>query len=141
MPKVTAKVLATKVEQGKLMAILRFSEKLPPKEKLVTVEWGAKRSLMQNAFYWEYLTFLIEVCGLKENYLTIKELHETLKATFLSKRMFTKSGLEIIKVGTTTQLDKTSFAEYLEKIDKAMVEYHHVDTSQFWKDYNENYKL
>ena len=142
MPRVKAKILSTNIDtQGHFLAQLQFNRKLPPKGVFVDVQWGAKRSLMQNAFYWEYLTFLWKDCNLKEEYLTIEELHETLKATFLSERFITKSGLEIIKVGSTTNLDKVTFGEYLDKVDKAMVVFHSIDTSSFWATYKKDYAL
>lgn len=140
MPKVTARVLATKIENGKFLGMVRFNGKLPPKGMLVSVSWGKRRSELQNNLYWLYLTFLWEDCNLKEKYLTIEELHETLKATLLSERIVVK-GLEIIKVGSTASLDKIAFGEYIDRIDKAMAVYHNVDSGPFWLDYEENYKM
>lgn len=142
MPRVKAKVLSTNIDaQGHFLAHLQFNRKIPPKGTFVDVHWGAKRSLMQNAFYWEYLTFLWEDCNMKEEYLTIEELHETFKATFLSERIVVKGGLEIIKVGSTTTLDKITFGEYMEKIDKAVTEYLHCNTSDFWATYKRDYSI
>jgi len=141
MPKIAGKVLATKIDQGRMLAKIQLNRKLPPVGTSVIVKWGATRSNSQNAFYWAYLTFLWEDCNLKEEYLTIEELHETLKATFLSEKLIKKQEIEIVKVGSTTTLDKVSFGEYLDKVDKAMVIYYNINTSQFWKDYAENYEL
>ena len=141
MPTVKAKILNSWIENGKYLAKIQLNRKLPKKGIFIDVHWGAKRSLMQNAFYWEYLTFLWEDCNLKEEYLTIEELHETLKATFLSERIIGKNDLEIIKVGSTTNLDKVSFGEYLDKVDKAMVAFHSIDTHPFWDTYAKEYKL
>src|SRR3990167_10662845 len=130
MPKVKAKVLSTHIDtKGYLLVHMQFNRKMPPKGAFVDVHWGSQRSLMQNNFYFEYLTFLYEDCNLKEEYLTIEELHETLKATFLSERIRMKGGLELIKVGSTTALDKVAFAEYLDKIDKAVTVYLHCNTA------------
>ena len=143
MPRVKAKILSTNIDpQGHFLAHLQFNRKMPPKGSFVDVQWGAKRSLMQNAFYWEYLTFLWEDCNLKEEYLTIEELHETLKATFLSERIISKNGVGvIIKVGSTTALDKVAFGEYMDRIDKAIVAFHCINTSAFWQEYEQNYKI
>lgn len=131
MPKVRAKVLAVKIENGKFLAKLEFNERLPKIGDLLVCKWGKYRSTSQNSLYWAFLTFLWQDCSLKDEYNTVEELHETLKATFLSKRILVK-GLEIIKVGSTTTLDKLAFSEYMERIDKAMTEYHHISTAPFW---------
>lgn len=142
VPNCKAKVLNSWIdENGKYLAKIQVNRKLLKKGIFIDLKWGAKRSTMQNAFYWEYLTFLWEDCNLKEEYLTIEELHETLKATFLSERIITKSGFEIIKVGSTTNLDKIAFGEYLDRIDKIMVEYHKIDTTSFWETYKRDYTL
>ena len=141
MPTCKVKILAVWEEQGKHLVKAQFNRKPPPKGSFVDVRFGAKRSLMQNSFYFAYLTFLWDDCELKKEYLTVEELHETLKATFLSKRITNASGIELIKVGSTTKLDKIAFSEYLERIDKAVTTFHNLDTSSFWKEYAENYKL
>jgi len=138
--KVKAKVLAVlKDEKGKLLAKLQFNQKLPRVGDMVTVKWGKVRSILQNALYWTFLQFLLDDCNLKEEYLDKEELHETLKGRFLAKKVMSKGGFKIIVVGSTTDLDKHEFAEYLEKVDKVVIEYHHVDTSEFWKDYEKYY--
>ncbi len=142
MPTIKAKVLNSWIdEKGHYLSTIQVNRKLLKKGIFIDVRFGAKRSTMQNSFYWEYLTFLWEDCNLKEEYLTIEELHETLKATFLSERIICKNGLEIIKVGSTTNLDKVTFGEYLEKIDKAMVAYHGISTAEFWSVYERDFKL
>src|SRR3990167_9624945 len=128
--RIKAKVLSTKInEQGHMLAQIQCNGKLPPKGIFIDIHFGSQRSLMQNAFYFEYLTFLYEDCNLKEEYLTTEELHETFKATFLSERIRMKGGLELIKVGSTTALDKVTFGEYLDKIDKAVTVYLHCNTA------------
>ena len=139
MPKIAGKVIKTKTEGG-MFAVIKFNGKLPPVDAPVIIKWGKTRSLLQNAFYWQYLTFLFNDCRLKDEYLSVEELHDTFKATFLSKRIICKDGFEIIKVGSTTTLDKLAFGEYLDKIDKAMGQYHNIDTSQFFKDYHDIYR-
>lgn len=140
MPKVAGKVIKTKIEDKAMLAIIKFNGKLPPVDAKVTIKWGRTRSNLQNNFYWLYLTFLFEDCGLKDEYLTIEELHETFKATFLSKSVFCDNGFEFVKVGSTTTLDKLSFGEYLDKIDKAMTEYKNIDTSKFFEEYERFWK-
>jgi len=140
MPRIAGKVIKTKNEGGELKAILKFNGKLPPEGALVTVKYGSSRSNQQNKFYWAYLTFLYETCGLKSEYLTVEDLHETFKATFLSKKTIGKNGFELIKVKSTTDLDKQSFSEYIDKIDKAMSEYHNISSAEFFQDYEDFYR-
>jgi hypothetical protein len=139
MPTVRAQVLATKTEGKEFLAKLSFNGRLPNKGDFITCKWGKIRSTSQNALYWLYLTFLFEDCNLKEEYNTIEELHETLKATFLSKKVF-HNGLEFVHVKSTTSLDKIAFGEYLKQIDNAMVEYHHCNTAEFWQSQKEQFK-
>ena len=136
MSQTKAMVRVNKIDQGRLFATLQFNIKMPQKGEWCVVKWGKKRSNLQNNLYWLYLEFLMNDCGLKDEYLTTDDLHETFKATFLSKRIF-KNGLEIIKVGSTTELDKISFGEYIDKIDKAMATYYQIDTSSFWDEVKE----
>jgi len=140
MPTCKAKVLNSWVENGKFLSKIQVNRKLLPKGIFVELKFGAKRSSMQNAFYWEYLTFLWEDCELKNEYLTIEELHETLKATFLSERIIHK-GQELIKVGSTTVLNKGEFSEYIDKIDKAMITFHNINTAPFFETYERDYKI
>jgi hypothetical protein len=137
MPKVTATVLASKIVDGKMLAKIALNGSMPKTGDRLTVKWGRARSNSQNALYWLYLQFLWQDCGLKDEYNTVEELHETLKATFLSNRIF-HDGLEFIHVKSTTSLDKLAFGEYLKQIDNAMVEYHHCDTAPFWDAYENN---
>lgn len=137
MPKVTAIVLASKIIEGEMLAKIRLNGKMPKQGDKITVKWGRTRSNSQNALMWLFLGYLWQDCGLKDEYSTIDELHETLKATFLSKRVF-HSGKEFIHVGSTATLGKLEFGEYLERINKAMIEFHNIDTSEFWREYEDN---
>ena len=140
MPKITATVLASGIFDGKMLAKICLNGSYPKKGERITVKWGRTRSNEQNALYWLYLQFLWQDCNLKEEYNTIDELHETLKATFLSKKVF-HNGMEFVHVKSTTTLDKLAFGEYLKQIDNAMVEYHHCNTTPFWDEYRENNEL
>ena len=140
MPQVKAKVIELKSDvQGRLLAIVQFNRKRPNDGEIFTAKWGAARSIQQNKFYWKFLEWILEHGGLKDEYLSTEELHETLKGRFLSKRVQTKLGFETVIIGSTTELDRTSFGEYIDKVDKAVVEYYHVDTSPFFEEYRDMY--
>ena len=139
MPKVQGKVVDINTQSGRFIAKIEMNRKVPPQGEHVIVKWGKVRSVDQNSLYWKFLEYLMEDGGLKEQYLDKEELHETLKGRFLTTKVKSKSGFDIFKVGSTTDLDKLSFGEYLDKVDKIMVEYCKIDTSSFWKDYKEFY--
>ena len=140
MAKIKAKVLQTKIdENGRFLAKICLNGKLPKVGEMITVQFGKKRSNDQNALYFVFLEFLMNDCGLKEEYADKEELHEELKGRFLAKKVRGKSGFYTIKVGSTTDLDKLAFCEYLEKVNKCMAEYKNIDCAPFWKDYQEMY--
>jgi len=136
MPKIAGRVIASKIVDGKFLAKIALNGRLLPDGVNVSIKWGKSRSTAQNALYWLFLGYLWQECGLKDEYSTVDELHETFKATFLSKRVF-HGGKEFIKVGSTTSLGKVEFGEYIERINKAMIEYHGIDTSGFWQEYKD----
>lgn len=126
MPKVKAKVLATKITQdGKMLAKIQLNGKLPREGESITVQWGSNRNLSQNALYWAYLTYVINECGLKEQgHFSAEGLHYDLKAHF--------------KEESTAVMNKMEFGEYLDKVDMFLVSFFGLDTSLFWVEVKNN---
>ena len=140
MPKVKAKVLATKIVDGKFLAKVEFNEKLPKVGEMLTVKWGAIRSLPQNSLYWVFLNWLVNDAGLKDQgHFIPQALHDNLKAYILAEKIFDKGKFKAIEEATTTTLNKVEFSEYMEKVDQVVQEIFGVDTSAFWQEHKEGY--
>ena len=137
MPKTSGKVLAVKQdpENGALLAKVQL-ERLPPKGTLISVKWGSSRSVEQNALYWVYLTWLINEGGLKDQgHFSPDALHIDLKTYILSNKIFDKGKFKAIEEASTSDLNKTEFAEYINRVDEVVQELFGVNTSAFWEDY------
>jgi hypothetical protein len=132
MPKTSGKIIRCLEKDGKVGAVIQFNGKVPRVGEQVTIKWGAVRSNSQNALYWAFLGWLLDA-GLKDEYGTTEELHESLKAAFLSKQ----NSLGLLKIGSTTELGKSEFGEYVDKVNLAMAENCGIDTSEFWKKHEE----
>ncbi|HEB13626.1 MAG TPA: hypothetical protein ENI13_01450 [candidate division CPR3 bacterium] len=140
MPKVTAKVLKTKVEDGKLMAVLQFNQKLPQVGELVNCKWGSVRSLPQNSLYWVYLTWVINEGGLKnQGHFDPYALHLNLKQHFIAEKIFDKGFFKAIEEATTTDLTKQEFGEYFDKIDQFLNAFFEINTQPFWDNYRDEF--
>lgn len=140
MPKCKAKVLASKIEAGKFYAKIELNGKLPKAGEILTVKWGAERSLSQNALYWVYLSWLINEAGLKDmGHFSPDALHLDLKTHILAEKIFDKGKFKAIEEATTTTLNKVEFGEYLERVDQVVQEFFEIDTSAFWQEYGAAY--
>jgi hypothetical protein len=134
MPKVDAKVLATKTENGAMLAKIQLNGKLPKVGERLVVKWGAQRSHAQNALLWAYYTWLINEANLKEHgFFCPEALHESLKAHFLADKIMTKGEWKVVEDGSTSIMTKSEFSEYVEKIDTFICDFFGVDTSSFWE--------
>lgn len=128
MPKIKAKVLAVKNDGGKLLARIQLNGKLPRVGETLTVKWGSTRTLSQNSFYWVFLTWLINDGGLKDiGHFDPQALHENLKAHF--------------KTDTTTTFNKVEMGEWMDQVNQFMIDFFHIDTSPFWKTYQDDYQV
>jgi hypothetical protein len=143
MPKVKAKVLATKIdEEGRLLAKVQFNQKSPNAGEYLTVKWGSERSLSQNSLYWTYLHWLIHEAGLKDQgHFSEQALHENLKAHLISEKVFDKGQFKAIEEATTTTMTKSEFGEYFKAVDDFICDFFEISTAAFWEEYEKSYAM
>jgi hypothetical protein len=98
---------------------------LPDGSYELKISKKSKRSLSQNAYYWGAVVKMVQE-GLKDlgHDLTLEETHDFLKGRFNAKEIINTDTGEVISVPrSTTELNKTQFGEYIEKIQRFSIEY------------------
>ena len=139
MPKVSGKAVKSVIKDSKFYCVIQLNGKMPKVGDKVVCKWGKPRTLSQNAFLWVFYDWLLDECNLKDEYSCAEELHDTMKSAFLSKRHITPNGQAIKKVGSSTELGKIEFGEFMDKINQAVIEWYGIDTSEFWQTSAENH--
>lgn len=85
----------------------------------------SKRSLNQNRYYWGICVKMVHD-GLKDlgHEVTLEETHDFLKAKFNYNEIVNESTGEVVSIPkSTTELSKTDFMEYIEKIQRFAAEF------------------
>lgn len=70
-----------------------------------------RRTLSQNKLLWAIYTEVASETG-----HTSDEIHEYCKQTFLPKRLVSFDGKDVEIVGSTAELDKPAFSEYVTRV-------------------------
>lgn len=102
-----------------------YAKQNPNKQFNVKIERrGAKRSLPQNSYYHAVVIQEIKLGFLNLGHeMNDDQVHYFLKEKFNPVPVENKDGVIIEMAGTTTQLTKTGFSEYIEKIARFAAEY------------------
>lgn len=106
----------------------------------VSIIKGSQRSISQNSFYWLYLTYVIENGAEEYGHFDPYGLHLSLKQHFLASKQLSKGEWKELEEATTTDLSKSEFGEYMEKVDHFVNETFGIDTSPFFADYENIFK-
>lgn len=95
-------------------ALKKYIGQLQNGKYSVTIKrWRPTRSNAQNNYYWMYLKIVSDDSG-----HTSDELHEYFKRKFLKAERKTILGEEIRLPGSSTNLNKLEFGEYIIKIEE-----------------------
>ena len=90
----------------------------------ITIKKKNKRSNPQNSYYHGVVVAEVRHGLLEIGYqMTADETHEFLKQKFNSTQIITKDGLVIDVPRSTTELNKSEFSEYIERIARFAAEY------------------
>lgn len=102
-----------------------WSSQYPGKQVLIKIERrGVKRSTQQNRYLWGIVYEEVRLGFLNIGYeMTADEVHFFLKEKFNPVTVENKDGVVIEMPGSTTQMTKTQFSEYIEKIARFAAEY------------------
>jgi hypothetical protein len=102
-----------------------WAQQYPGKQVMIKIERrGSKRSSPQNRYYHGVVVQEVKLGLLNIGYeMTAEETHFFLKSKFNPVQIPNKEGEAIELPGTTTNLTKTQFGEYIEKIAMWAVEY------------------
>ena len=98
------------LSEGNALRFSDFAKKNEGNTLRITHE-KTKRSLNQNAYYFLYLGVISRETG-----DDVLSLHEFFKRTFLPPKFIKAMGKEIKIPKSTTELTKTEFGEYLDRI-------------------------
>jgi len=129
--KIQARVLATK---DNLIKAEVAQAKFKTGDRISIVK-GSQRTINQNAFYWQYLTYVIENGAAEHGHFDPYGLHLSLKQHFLAEKMLTKGEWKELEEATTVDLSKSEFSSYMEKVDHFVNENLGINTSQFFEEY------
>ncbi|MFA5080282.1 MAG: recombination protein NinB [Candidatus Paceibacterota bacterium] len=115
IPKFICKLIGGKLEFTNRQKLINYLKSLPEniELELVIKKKTSQRSLEQNAWYWGIALKTI----LKEVGYSPKEMHEILKAEFLTS-FWEFQGKAYTIVRSTTDLNTTEFSEYMGNVQR-----------------------
>lgn len=139
MPKIRGCVQRLTLQEGKYIAVIALDQKVAKIGSVVTIKWGSVRNGQQNRLYWAFLTWCIKEgrLGEEHGHFSPDGLHQDLKAYFLAEKIFTKGQFKSIESAddlTTTDLTKSEFSEYFQKVQDFMREFFKIDVAAFSED-------
>lgn len=105
--------------------LIEWARMNPSKQLMIRVDKrGSRRSTPQNRYYWGVVVAEVRLGFLEIGYdMTAEQTHDWLKEKFNPVIVENKAGITIEMPGSTTQMTKTQFSEYIEKIARFAAEY------------------